>query len=518
VRSKLDLPLLAGVLVGAMAFTIPQVREGDPDLGWHLATGRYIVEHHAIPHTDPFSYTAAGRPWIAHEWATDVLLYTLCRAWGVHGLVLFRQVTQVLGVVLTYLLCLRAGVHPLVAFVGGAGFLFFILPTLNARPQMLLPVFTLCLLHILLSHRQGRRRALWWVLPLTVVWVNTHGGFLLLFAILALFVVDQALDQPDEGLRAGRFRVNVRKALPIVGIAVLAAAVTLCNPNGLRGSAYPLTYFGGDLGKAARQVEEWRSPDFSDPVHRYSLLGMILAPLILAMTPVAPNVSQLLFFMFVTMGFLRYQRMAPIFGIAWIWLAAGAVHARFRWEYRPTANQRGGLMVASLILMAVVLTVVGVPWLKPPARLVRPEAFPEHVVQVAIANGLSGRLMNTYHYGGYILWRYYPKQVVFIDGRADIYAGPIFDDCLTMMRGQMGWQWFLEQYRIDWAILQRDQTLAELLRLTPGWHLIYADSVACLFVRDGPANSRVLARWRARKLALPAGEGYPVLCGSTEPR
>ncbi len=511
--SKLDLPLFAGVLVAAMAFTMPQVREGDPDLGWHLATGRYILEHHAIPHTDPFSYTAHGWPWIAHEWATDVVLHTLCRAWGIHGLVLFRQVTQVLGVLLTYLLCLRAGAHPLLALVGGAGYLFFVIPTLGARPQMLLPVYTLLLLHILLSYRQGRRHALWWVLPLTVVWVNTHGGFLLLFVILGIFLIDQALDQPADGLRAGGFALNPRKALPVMLILALAAAVTLLNPNGVTGATYPLTYFGGDLGRAASQVDEWKSPDFSDPVHRFSLLGMLAAPVIMALAPVAPNVFQILLFVFVTYGFLRYQRMVPIFGVVWIWLAAQSVQARFLKPYRPSENPRGAVMAVSIFVLAAFLFVVGMPWLKPPSRLIRQNAFPERVIEAAQRNGLSGNLLNTYHYGGYILLRYYPRPIVFIDGRADIFAGPVFDDCLTMMRGQMGWDWMLRQYHIDWAILQRDQTLCALLRQAPGWHLLYADNVACLFAKDGPANRAVLARWRAGKLVLPTGEGDPILCG-----
>ena len=516
-HTKFELPLLAGLLVAAMAFTMPHVRECDPDLGWHLATGRYILEHHAIPHTDPFSYTAHGWPWIAHEWATDIVLYTLCRAWGIHGLVLFRQVTQVLGVVLAYLLCLRAGAHPLLSAAGGVSYLLFVQPTLGARPQMLLPVYTLLLLHILLSYRQGHRYALWWVLPLTVLWVNTHGGFLLLFVVLAIFLIDQAIDQPADSVRANGFALNPRKALPVLGIFALAAGVGLLNPNGVTGAIYPLTYFGGDLGRAASQVQEWQSPDFSDPVHRFSLLGLLTAPVLMALAPVAPNVFQLLLFVFVTYGFLRYQRMVPIFGVVLIWLAAQSLQARLLRPYRPVVpaspaeSRRSSLMAVSIFAMAAVLFIVGLPWLKPAPNLVRPEAFPERAIEVAQSNHLSGNLLNTYHYGGYILWRYYPKPVVFIDGRADIFAGPLFDDCFTMMRGQMGWDWKIKQYRIDWAILQRDQTLCALLRQAPCWHLLYADDVACLFVRDGTANAGVLARWREGKLLMP-GSASPKFC------
>ena len=36
----------------------------DYDLGWQLATGRWVAQHHQIPSTDLFSYSAQGQPWI----------------------------------------------------------------------------------------------------------------------------------------------------------------------------------------------------------------------------------------------------------------------------------------------------------------------------------------------------------------------------------------------------------------------------------------------------------------------
>ena len=60
----------------------------DPDLWWHLKTGEYIAQHHSVPHTDPFSYTRAGEPWVAHEWLAELLLYQIQRTTGFAGLIL----------------------------------------------------------------------------------------------------------------------------------------------------------------------------------------------------------------------------------------------------------------------------------------------------------------------------------------------------------------------------------------------------------------------------------------------
>src|SRR6266481_7098925 len=66
----------------------------DPDVWWHLKTGQYIAEHHSVPHRDPFSYTRAGQPWVAHEWLTDLLLYQIHRitGWGGGLIVIFSTV------------------------------------------------------------------------------------------------------------------------------------------------------------------------------------------------------------------------------------------------------------------------------------------------------------------------------------------------------------------------------------------------------------------------------------------
>src|SRR6266850_7947048 len=59
------------------------------DMWWHLATGRYIVEHLEIPRTDIFSYTAAGSTWHNQEWLAQVIFYALFSSFGPTGLALF---------------------------------------------------------------------------------------------------------------------------------------------------------------------------------------------------------------------------------------------------------------------------------------------------------------------------------------------------------------------------------------------------------------------------------------------
>src|SRR5580704_3882588 len=77
----------------------------DPDVWWHLKTGQYIAEHKSVPHTDPFSFTRAGEPWVAHEWLTEILLYELERTTGFGGLIMTFAAIISAAFFLLYLRC-----------------------------------------------------------------------------------------------------------------------------------------------------------------------------------------------------------------------------------------------------------------------------------------------------------------------------------------------------------------------------------------------------------------------------
>src|SRR5579871_5738653 len=64
----------------------------DADVGWHIRTGEYVLDHHAVPHTDPYSFSKPNAPWYAWEWLTDVVDAGLYRISGLKGIVLLAGV------------------------------------------------------------------------------------------------------------------------------------------------------------------------------------------------------------------------------------------------------------------------------------------------------------------------------------------------------------------------------------------------------------------------------------------
>src|SRR4249920_415741 len=79
-----SLPLLVVALAGAFALR----RLDNTDTWWHLAAGRWIVEHRAVPATDPLSWTVPDHVWVNVQWLFDVVIYALHQLGGPSLLVL----------------------------------------------------------------------------------------------------------------------------------------------------------------------------------------------------------------------------------------------------------------------------------------------------------------------------------------------------------------------------------------------------------------------------------------------
>jgi hypothetical protein len=174
------------VIVLALALSLRKI--DDFDTWWHLAAGRWIALHGAIPATDTLSHTVRGHPWIDLQWAFDLGAYLL------HGLggPTLLGVTSAIGFSLAIILVLRL-VRPHVGNVLGALLVFFVVLAAHdrfaVRPELLSFPLLIGMLSILEHGRMHEGRRLWLLLPLMIVWVNVHALFVIgAFAIVCAFL------------------------------------------------------------------------------------------------------------------------------------------------------------------------------------------------------------------------------------------------------------------------------------------------------------------------------------------
>src|SRR6478672_1060273 len=106
------------VLLFAASTGVWQQLLADSDTGWHIRNGQWILEHHAVPHTDLFSFSKPGAPWFAWAWLADTIFAAAYLQQGLKGVVLLAGLlicTSIL-ILFRYMLWRGAGIAFAVLF------------------------------------------------------------------------------------------------------------------------------------------------------------------------------------------------------------------------------------------------------------------------------------------------------------------------------------------------------------------------------------------------------------------
>jgi hypothetical protein len=461
------------------------------DIWWHLATGKHILETGELPRRDIFTYTRQGHPWIAHEWAWEIAMYTLYRAWGFAGLLALKVTVAVAAAALLAWLCFRRGAREIPVLMVAIVAVFAAAPLFNVRPQVsgiLLLTIMLCLIEL------ARSASARWLLlsPLVmVVWVNVHGGFIFGPAVLFLFL----LSLIPEWYRQRRQRLALEPA-PLIVVASLALALAAClvNPNGLAGATYPLEYVVGEHAWHKAVITEYSSPDFSMPIFLYLEMLILLVVLCFALSRRQArllDVVLVLAFLHIT---LKWERNTALF--AFVAAPVAAEHLSGLLEdsgilRRDRASRRRA--EPQLLYWLIILALLGGAIASAPAALRKVETtfaqdFPVEAVQVAQRAHLQGNMFNTYRWGGYLIWKLWPEHRVFIDGRADVMGRELMNDFRCAHKLEPGWREVLDKHDVQWVIISAKSPLCRALRLDPDFRLLHADENAELFVRQEAGN------------------------------
>lgn len=452
--------------------------ETDPDYWWHLRTGRLIVETRAVPHTDSYSFTARGQPWVTQEWLTEVLLYTVQRVAGYAGNVALFGVIGAGAALLVYATCRRRGLgEPAAALLMCWSFaLGFRLA--NVRPQLITALLLAASAYLLTRYRQGARWALWPFPPLLLLWVNLHGGFIIGLGLLGLTLAGETIAK----LR----RRDHAPLTPLLAVTLASSAATLLNPGGPATLLYPLTYASG-TNASSRYVLEWQSPNFHDRgmlVFAFSLaLGLALG---IAARPLGP--TDLLWALTFALLGLQSTRHVPLYGIIVTPLLGARLLAVAPGLGRPLARWRrpGSLAITWALIPLIVLagakaTAEGQPlqWGREPS----PAGYPVAAADYLAGHELAGNLFNQYRWGGYLIYRLYPRYPVYVDGRADPFSDRVIDDYRAITRLDPGWQALLGRYGVALAVIENESPLAGAPRADPTWRELARGDVDALFAR-----------------------------------
>ncbi len=471
---------VAIVAVGLFAMAARNVT--DPDVWWHLRTGQLILQNHAVFHTDPYSFTKLGQPWVNHEWLSDVLIFSVYRLAGWGGLIVtFAAITSV-TFMLVFVRC-EDGTYLAVAFAVWAAMASA--PAWGVRPQTL-SLFFASLFLFLLERWYVRPKVLWYTLPLMVLWVDLHAGFAVGIAFMILFLAGDVLDIALGFGRWSEFQVRLRKLS--VAIAACLAIVPL-NPYGMRMYWYPLrTVYSKSI---EGYISEWSSPNFHQSMYLPALLMLLAILVAVAISPLRLRARELLLLLVTVWAALHSARHIPLFALVAAPILSNLVHAWTRENWSLFDSVKGtsynsATQLVNVIVLAAFFSFGGfrVRSIVRAQNEVEKRTFPVSAVSFLRENRLPAPLFNSYNWGGYLIWELYPEYPVYVDGRADLYGDRFLDQFAgTYEISNPAWRVPLGEWGIRTVLVSPDAPLASALRLTPGWKEVYVDSQAVIFSR-----------------------------------
>lgn len=475
----------------------------DTDTWWHLRAGEWMFQHRAILQQDIFSYTRYGQEWNYPGWLIQIPMYLIYKIFGPGGLNMWTALLVAAAFSFSWF-TLRGG-HFLKAFLlvlaAAASGVFW-----SARPHLVTFVFASATLYILEKSSSNseapNRNLLYWLPVIMVLWVNSHGGFVVGLILWGIYWISEQvswISEKSTTVRIKRFLVepkNIFKVpdfrLSIVGL-LMVAAVSI-NPAGIEMFKYPFLTLGIEALKD--YIQEWQSPDFHSLSVQPFLWLLFLGFGAVGLSRQRITLADfLLFTIFGYMGFMAGRNIA-LFS-----LAAPLVISRhldpvlssiplFKYDKveNPVAAQSGRRAINLLLLAVICVAVI----LK--AALVYPTSvnlkefqkfLPVQAVEALNQQDLNGRLFNSYNWGGYLLWAL-PDLPVFIDGRTDLYNDEIIQQWLTVVQVKNGWEEVLDSYKVNLVINETESALSKSLMGSDHWSKIYQDPVAVVFSRNEP--------------------------------
>jgi hypothetical protein len=353
----------------------------------------------------------------------------------------------------------------------------------SLRPQMLGYLFLILTLIALERFRQGKQRAIWFLPPMFLLWINTHGSWVIGLGVISVFLVGALVKVHWGSVESVRWSLSER--LQLEAVLLLSLASIPFTPYGTRLAAYPFTV-ASSLPLNLGNILEWQPMPFN-------VLGGKI-------------------FLGIVLGFFLVQMMAPLkLRLHEVMLLFGGItmacfHVRFLLLFVPFAGPVFAMVVERWlppydrkkdhpILNAVLMTgvVIAIVWYFPTrASIERVTAarFPVRAVEYLRQHPIAGPMFNNYGYGGYLVGKL-PERKVFIDGRGDLYedAG-IFLEYLELANIKPAAFHVLRTHNIQWCLLDSKEPLAIVLAAQPEWEKRYADGVSVIFVRRNPSYSQ----------------------------
>jgi len=479
----------------------------EPDICFLLASGRWIVEHGQVMHSDPFSYTTgfAHQPYVIEKWLADVIFFASWKWLSAAGmLVVTACIMAFTFVVMPFRILALQGIKGWQSFAIVFLSVLVSFSRLTVRPEIFSYLFIAIYLELFLrlSARAGPGTTpkLWWqgiasFAGIMVLWCNMHTLFIFAPMLLAAYSLCMAGEKifwlKDE---------KIDWTAPLALILCLIAS--LANPYGANLWPSLSSMFGA---YTATNNEEkpltWAS--FLVPVYYpFFLLALISAICLVRKGLSKPLKRGQLFFRLLIaagiVGGIRTARSGPIADLFMVSGLASILDSSGRPSGSPSPMSQAlarfcdpaSLRWSTTFVAATAIGSYLLASILPPEFPQGSAAFtpPLAAIEYIGKEKPKGHMLNDPHFGTVMMWQLYPAPPVFIDVRYNLY-GNVFNDYWTMVLCRNGWENLMQKYGIEWIFLPPDLALVKKLENDPGWTVRFRDKSSVIISRSGKEKS-----------------------------
>jgi hypothetical protein len=153
----------------------------------------------------------------------------------------------------------------------------------------------------------------------------------------------------------------------------------------------------------------------------------------------------------------------------------------------PTPLQAALNWTLLLILVALAAVKIAQPLRPAFNEALQRESLPVDAAAWIEEHEPEGKMFNHYNWGGYLIWRLWPDDPVFVDGRTDLYGDAFLSQYLQVQAARPGFEDVLEVYEVDWVLMPAESTLGTQLACRSAWQRAYRDDVATVWIRGDSA-------------------------------
>lgn len=455
------------------------------DVWWHLRTGLWILQYHAIPHTGLFSQYS-DLLWIASSWGYEVLLASAYKLFGLRAIPILLLGLKVALAVVTFALA-RAGRADLWTAVVLSALAQYVIPNLQPAPAVLSILFFGIELAILVkSRRSGELVSLFWLPLLFVVWANLHLQFVFGLLLLGVFLIALFL---EHGLRtAGTTFLSDRiRPLPLTKVSAIAGLSLLCT----LATPYTTHLFSDVVRELYSSVSfqygaEMRAMSFRRP-QEFALMLLVMAAFFALGRRRSLEVFELMALIAGTVLAFRIQRDAWAAVLPAIAVVAGGFHAGpIGSDTRDFISQQQKALAAALAAIVLIAAALRLPDQTHLMNKIS-ESFPVKACDFITQNHLPQPLFSTYAWGGFLTW-YVPEYPVAIDGRVDLYGDDLLTSYFQVITGKVRLDNNASLASARTLLLENKSGIADALVRIPvlssQYRKVYSDDLAAVFVKN----------------------------------